>query len=94
MFALTYVAAVDPAHRGGRSGARHQLQSLYPRPDTGMHPRGSHAASPLTAAQHNIQLNRKVLSELAVHEPSSFRALAMLVKQKQAEAGKGLAGLL
>jgi len=33
-------------------------------------------------AQCNIQLNRKVLSDLAIHEPRSFKALAELAKSR------------
>lgn len=33
----------------------------------------------------DIQLNRKVLADLAIHEPRSFHALAELVKRKQAD---------
>jgi len=51
--------------------------------------------------QHNlsvseIEINRKVLSELAIHEPKSFKALLDFSKKKCAEnkAKPGLAGLL
>lgn len=33
-------------------------------------------------AQYNVQLNRKMLSELAIHEPRSFKALAELAKSR------------
>jgi large subunit ribosomal protein L20 len=33
----------------------------------------------------NIQLNRKVLSELAIHEPRTFQSLAELVKKRHSE---------
>eukprot|EP00049_Salpingoeca_infusionum_P018507 m.357567 g.357567 ORF g.357567 m.357567 type:complete len:128 (+) comp17866_c0_seq1:30-413(+) len=42
----------------------------------------------------NVQLNRKVLSELAVHEPKTFQALAELAKQSREQASLGLKGLL
>ncbi len=41
-----------------------------------------------------VALNRKVLSELAMHEPHSFKALADLAKQRQAETQSGLKALL
>ncbi len=44
--------------------------------------------------QADIQLNRKVLSELAMHEPRSFKALADLARTKHAEAQQGLRLLL
>jgi ribosomal protein L20 len=40
-----------------------------------------------------VQLNRKVLSEIAVHEPRSFQALATLAKQRHDDAMRGLAAL-
>lgn len=38
--------------------------------------------------QNNIQLNRKVLSELAVWEPSTFEALAKIGEQLEANNKK------
>jgi ribosomal protein L20 len=40
--------------------------------------------------QADVQLNRKVLSELAIHEPHSFKALADFAKSRMDEATKGL----
>ena len=40
--------------------------------------------------QTDIQLNRKVLSELAVHEPRSFAALSSFVKSQLEQTRKGL----
>lgn len=40
--------------------------------------------------QADVQLNRKVMSELAVHEPRSFAALTALAQQKSQEAKSGL----
>ena len=42
----------------------------------------------------DVALNRKVLSEIAVHEPRSFEALAKLSLREHAESKKGLALLL
>lgn len=36
----------------------------------------------MSAPQCKIQLNRKVLSELAIHEPKTFAALAGIAKQR------------
>ncbi|XP_054768676.2 large ribosomal subunit protein bL20m-like [Lytechinus pictus] len=35
--------------------------------------------------KHNIQLDRKVLSHLAIYEPKTFKCLAELARQKQKE---------
>ena len=45
-------------------------------------------------AQAGIVLNRKILSELAIHEPQSFKALAELTKARSTEAKKGLLNVL
>ena len=45
-------------------------------------------------AEQDIALNRKVLSELAMHEPQSFKALVNLAKKHHAESQKGLKLLL
>ena len=45
-------------------------------------------------AQAGIVLNRKILSELAIHEPQSFKALAELTKARSTEAKKGLLNAL
>lgn len=42
----------------------------------------------------NIQLNRKVLSELAIHEPRTFQALAEVAKKAHVRAGRGLLNAL
>eukprot|EP00039_Didymoeca_costata_P019319 m.337063 g.337063 ORF g.337063 m.337063 type:complete len:128 (-) comp18036_c0_seq1:176-559(-) len=39
----------------------------------------------------DIQLNRKVLSELAIHEPKSFSALTKFSQERAQEVRKGLA---
>lgn len=41
-------------------------------------------------AESDVQLDRKVLSELAIHEPRSFKALSNFVKTRMDEAGQGL----
>ena len=38
----------------------------------------------------DVSLNRKVLSELGVHEPKTFAALVDFAKQRRAEASTGL----
>eukprot|EP00729_Bicosta_minor_P003968 gene3968-13092_t len=43
--------------------------------------------------ESDIQLNRKVLSEIAIHEPKSFKALASFSKDRAEDARKGLANL-
>ena len=48
----------------------------------------------MCSLQADVQLNRKVLSELAVHEPKTFQALAQLAKQTRERAAEGLKGLL
>jgi ribosomal protein L20 len=45
-------------------------------------------------AQADVQLNRKVLSELAIHEPRTFESLAKLANEQHREAGLGLKLLL
>lgn len=45
-------------------------------------------------AEADVQLNRKVLSELAIHEPKSFQALCELSFRRHREAQQGLKGLL
>ncbi len=42
----------------------------------------------------DVALNRKVLSELAMHEPHSFKALVDFGKTRQAETQSGLKALL
>ena len=42
----------------------------------------------------DVALNRKVLSEIAVHEPRSFEALAQLSAREHAESKRGLSLLL
>lgn len=44
--------------------------------------------------QSNVVLNRKLLSELAMHEPRSFKSLAELAKQQHEKASSGLKLLL
>eukprot|EP00123_Amoebidium_parasiticum_P022148 comp8102_c0_seq1/m.3585 comp8102_c0_seq1/g.3585 ORF comp8102_c0_seq1/g.3585 comp8102_c0_seq1/m.3585 type:complete len:143 (-) comp8102_c0_seq1:103-531(-) len=44
--------------------------------------------------QNNIQLNRKILSQLAIHEPATFKALTQLVQASKQQTSRGLAGVL
>ena len=43
--------------------------------------------------QADVVLNRKVLSELAVHEPRTFQALSNFAKSRMDEASQGLKAL-
>ena len=52
------------------------------------------SSHPRPDRQADVQLNRKVMAELAVHEPKSFAALTALAQEKQKETMKGLRGLL
>jgi ribosomal protein L20 len=45
-------------------------------------------------AEADVQLNRKVLQELAIHEPKSFAAVAKFSRDRAETARQGLAGLL
>jgi ribosomal protein L20 len=40
--------------------------------------------------QNDVQLNRKMLSELAIHEPESFKALTQFTRTRMNEAELGL----
>merc|ERR1719345_424503 len=53
----------------------------------------SYSAMMNNMVESDIQLNRKVLSELAIHEPKTFEALAVFSKGRAEEARKGLANL-
>jgi len=45
-------------------------------------------------ATADVQINRKVLAEIAMHEPKSFSALTKFSKEKAAEVRLGFAALM
>lgn len=46
---------------------------------------GSPGSSGSSSSQCQVELNRKVLADLAIYEPKTFKSLAALAKRRQQE---------
>eukprot|EP00877_Chromochloris_zofingiensis_P014378 jgi/Chrzof1/9194/Cz03g39120.t1 len=73
--------ALVHAYRGRKEKKREQRSLWVTRVNAGSREHGVTYSSLMHGLeQQNIQLNRKMLSELAMHEPCSFKALVDQVK--------------
>lgn len=103
-FCCFLLSAVDHTHCSSNTRAQHEVSYPHPQPQQGLLNRVTTQLQPLwcscfqlfipssSSVQCSVQLNRRVISDIAITEPRTFLSLAKLARARQQEGFRAALG--